>query len=291
MGPKFTEGAIIQHLAKLRTSMAAEGIPVPPALKRGMVTKTPSKVYANTPSKAKYEPVVPMYTGSPDAAGQELSLYDRPKKGRSQEEEGQSPKGKSRARAKSSRRNLSDGDEDAEPLPELYDSDGDFETPKKRQRKSKAAIGFNAAQAAAGLQDYLSTPTKQTIKAEEVDESNLGTVADESGGPATRTRGIKRDYSVMDANFSEEEAEHESNAADAPAVPDVDANENVSSEVSEISNPIVETADNAVADSVNLAHGINFAPQLPMVANLPYGQIHMVEGLSGDLNFTNTEVC
>ncbi|KAJ5143940.1 uncharacterized protein N7515_002727 [Penicillium bovifimosum] len=34
MGPKFTEGAIVQHLAKLRTTREGQGKPVPPPLKR-----------------------------------------------------------------------------------------------------------------------------------------------------------------------------------------------------------------------------------------------------------------
>ncbi|KAJ5142577.1 uncharacterized protein N7515_001364 [Penicillium bovifimosum] len=37
MGPKFTEGAIVQHLAKLRTRREEQGKPVPPPLKRSAV--------------------------------------------------------------------------------------------------------------------------------------------------------------------------------------------------------------------------------------------------------------
>ncbi|KAL8956027.1 MAG: hypothetical protein Q9183_006442, partial [Haloplaca sp. 2 TL-2023] len=35
MGPKFSEGAIVQHLSKLREKCAKAGIPVPPGLRRG----------------------------------------------------------------------------------------------------------------------------------------------------------------------------------------------------------------------------------------------------------------
>lgn len=46
MGATFTEGAIQQHLAKLRTKMAEQNVaPVPPPPKRGQVTKKPSTVY------------------------------------------------------------------------------------------------------------------------------------------------------------------------------------------------------------------------------------------------------
>ena len=35
MGPKFSEGAIVQHLSKLREKCAKAGVPVPPGLRRG----------------------------------------------------------------------------------------------------------------------------------------------------------------------------------------------------------------------------------------------------------------
>lgn len=47
MGSTFTEGAITQHLSKLRNKMAELNVvPVPEASKRGSVTNKPSSVYA-----------------------------------------------------------------------------------------------------------------------------------------------------------------------------------------------------------------------------------------------------
>lgn len=47
MGSTFSEGAIIQHISKLRTKMAELNVaPVPPPTKRGSVTTRPSAVYA-----------------------------------------------------------------------------------------------------------------------------------------------------------------------------------------------------------------------------------------------------
>lgn len=47
MGSTFTEGAITQHLSKLRSKMAELNVvPVPDAPKRGAVTNKPSSVYA-----------------------------------------------------------------------------------------------------------------------------------------------------------------------------------------------------------------------------------------------------
>lgn len=45
LGTEFTDGAIVQHLAKLRGRMADLGFSVPPPLRRG-VTQAPSRVYA-----------------------------------------------------------------------------------------------------------------------------------------------------------------------------------------------------------------------------------------------------
>lgn len=81
MGPKFSEGAIVQHLAKLRSIMASEGIPVPPPLRRGMITRTPSKVYTTATPKHKLESFSPMYTGTPEHSDMETTLYDHVEEG------------------------------------------------------------------------------------------------------------------------------------------------------------------------------------------------------------------
>jgi hypothetical protein len=68
MGPKFTEGSIIQHLAKLRTNMVradlGSDVPIPPALTKGMATKEPSKVYAKSAPKRKASDITRAIRGS-----------------------------------------------------------------------------------------------------------------------------------------------------------------------------------------------------------------------------------
>lgn len=52
MGSTFSEGAIIQHISKLRAKMAELNVaPVPPPTKRGAVTTRPSVVYSQRPAQ------------------------------------------------------------------------------------------------------------------------------------------------------------------------------------------------------------------------------------------------
>lgn len=50
MGPNFTEGAIVQHLAKVRTKMEESGLHPPPAPKRGVTARAPSSIYRKAKS-------------------------------------------------------------------------------------------------------------------------------------------------------------------------------------------------------------------------------------------------
>src|SRR5271170_6103914 len=43
---KFTGGAIIQHLSKLRSKMESHALKVPPPLRRGLIVNAPSKIYS-----------------------------------------------------------------------------------------------------------------------------------------------------------------------------------------------------------------------------------------------------
>lgn len=74
LGPDYSEGAIVQHLAKLRSRMAEMGIGVPPPLKRG-VLQTPSKVYALGGRSLRGEPklITPPVPKSTIAAAKNLA--------------------------------------------------------------------------------------------------------------------------------------------------------------------------------------------------------------------------
>ncbi|KAI1615350.1 hypothetical protein EDD36DRAFT_462866 [Exophiala viscosa] len=223
MGPRFTEGAITQHLAKLRNLMSTTGIPVPPPLKRGMLTKTPSKIYSKANNKHNFSPIEPLYPGTPEIPDDYRSLYD--KKTPNKQEEGATvspgtgspkPRGKPRARAKP-RRTMTDDEE--EQLPEdLYDSDEG--TPKKRRRttKKKAATAVDLNPPVVDLNPPL-TPPGQAIKVEPTEDGD--NMIYDSTGPASRTRGIKRDYTIMETMPSDDEGEADG-AQDAAADDDDD---------------------------------------------------------------------
>lgn len=71
MGSTFTEGAITQHLSKLRAKMAELNVvPVPEAPKRGAVTNKPSSVYAQ---KGRAGPPLPQPVASKTQARQAAS--------------------------------------------------------------------------------------------------------------------------------------------------------------------------------------------------------------------------
>lgn len=304
MGPQFTEGAIIQHLAKLRTLMATNNIPVPPPMKRGMVTKTPSKVYANANNKIKFEPISPIYPGdTPDIEekdeedGEPKSIYDKPKavrkKAKKETPEPRKPKGKGKPRA---RGDVSDEDEEEETVPELYDSDEDFTTSKKKRRttntrKSKAAAtkAVTAAQ-----QEIFSTPTKQAVRTQE--EPEVKVEEEDIAGPATRTRGVKRDYSVMAAPSDDdvetgepdeanenlaEVGKYDSEEADEDEIPE----ENLSSASSEVLDKVQDATDSTTVPSTT-----SFNHRLANVTDVPYGQITMGPVMQDSLRLYETGV-
>ncbi|KAJ4511018.1 hypothetical protein HRR75_005714 [Exophiala dermatitidis] len=262
MGPKFSEGAIVQHLAKLRSIMASEGIPVPPPLRRGMITRTPSKVYTTATPKHKLESFSPMYTGTPEHSDMETTLYDHVEEG----SPSPMPKGNTH---------------------DPYDSDGDeFVSPKKKARKSKAGICSRASKT---MQKPPSTPQAQTIKVEQGDDS-ISTFSDDTGGPATRTRGIKRDYSAMQATSSEEESPdgralnvHVASGAEE-SVKREDNSDASEEEPKAVARAAQQTTDAAAAaDLARLQSEYGSTPQVPTLT-VPYGQIRMVDGMTAGVS-------
>ncbi|KAL2412721.1 hypothetical protein ABEF95_005199 [Exophiala dermatitidis] len=262
MGPKFSEGAIVQHLAKLRSIMASEGIPVPPPLRRGMITRTPSKVYTTATPKHKLESFSPMYTGSPEHSDMETTLYDHGEEG----SPSPMPKGNTH---------------------DPYDSDGDdFVSPKKKARKSKTGIRSMASKT---MQEPPSTPKAQTIKVEQGDDS-ISTFSDDTGGPATRTRGIKRDYSAMQATSSEEESPegkalnvHVASGAEESVKREdnSDASEEKPKAVARAAHGTTNAA--AAADLARLQSEYGSTPRVPTLTK-PYGQIRMVDGMAAGIS-------
>ena len=116
MGDKFSEGAIIQHLAKLRLKMEELGIGVPPPLKRGGVASDASSLYANTPKKSKDFLSLNIGMNTPKNVG-EAALY-----------------GPSPSTPTPKTRKRGDSDEDDDDMPDLSDDTDDGYSVKKKAR-------------------------------------------------------------------------------------------------------------------------------------------------------------
>jgi len=176
MGDQFTEGAIVQHLAKLRQKMEAGGIPVPPALKRGMITKEPSKIYGPTAGiKLEEVPFAPL----------------NPPKSATKAKKPQNPTKKKRSSPKD---DVDDG------FGDLYGSDDEYGARKKKttKRSKKAANTKRVDNEDVQIKDEETDGGDETI-----------------GHSAVRTRGIRHDYAYMEAVSSEvERSEEEEEVAD-----------------------------------------------------------------------------
>jgi hypothetical protein len=185
MGGGLTSGAIIQHLAKLRGKMLQAKISVPPKLGRGTVAKEPSKIYGTNNGK-KLPPPVFAAPSTPIQA---------------------TPKSKPKSKGKGKRaRDEVDSDEDIDDYPE--DDDDDYGTFKKKSRTSRARPKASASKTG----DRKSKRRQADLAAanEEINDDILRTIEDDDGGPASRTRHIKQDFSKMDEPYSDvEEAEEE----------------------------------------------------------------------------------
>lgn len=236
MGPKFSEGSITQHLAKIRKKMGEQGIPVPPALKRGYVAKTPSKIYGggSNPPNLKFEPVTPLYADTPKDAPKAASFYDTPMTPAgveaSDHEEGtpskaasgtaaakgrartrvaaKTGKGKGKGKGSAGRVAMSDEDEDDVPMPELYDSEDEFKVPRKKlmsgikktqvKKQNKTLARVKVEENGSPGQAFSTKPgnSGQALNQNEGGEIALPEPVTPSG-PARHTRGVKRDYSMM----------------------------------------------------------------------------------------------
>ncbi|KIX99273.1 uncharacterized protein Z520_04849 [Fonsecaea multimorphosa CBS 102226] len=296
MGPTFTEGSIVQHLSKLRGLMIKAEMPVPPPIKRGMVTKEPSKIYTNAGNNVEVEQVAPMYPEAPNVGeGEEkVSLYDKPKRSRkkkvpAEEEEAVKKEAKTKAKgkgkAKGRRNHANDEEDDNEPVPDLYDSDDEYHAPKKRRSGKRKPKKEALAEASAAIPDEAIPATATPIKVPVADKDADVKLEEEAlGSPARRTRGIKRDYSVM-AALSDDEAEEEVEV-DEEILQDMDEGfegdhgdidvdgENAASATDDDMDEASSEMSTVVLGRQGATSSNGFDPLAQQnVADLPYGQI------------------
>ncbi len=191
MGEKFSDGAIVQHLSKLRQKMIDNNLPVPPPLKRG-TTVVPSKIYATSGGvRRKSMPETPTTASTAVAT----------------------PKSKPSATKKRGRRSGMDSDSDSQPedmdiadtSDEEYGTSGRKKKKQQRHPKSKQAPKKTSQELkedgdGAVVEDKEDTVMKSPSVAGETIKDSI-----ETPGPASRTRGVRPDYSKLEQVSDEEE--------------------------------------------------------------------------------------
>ena len=196
MGDKFTEGAIVQHLAKLRIRLEDLAKDVPPPLRRGAVTKEHCTVYK------------PKKGGKPPPRLLEGLIIDRPSvlynNAPTQPKTGEVAK---KDRINKVKEEAFSDDEDDGIMEDLYDSDDDYGPKKKKSKKTpkqptRSSIKLELdssppnvklrAIARSHSKKPMSTPKKTAIKRKDsiITNDTIESIK-ENKSPATHTHGIK----------------------------------------------------------------------------------------------------
>jgi hypothetical protein len=192
MGEKFSEGAIVQHMSKLRQKMVENDLPVPPPLKRG-TTVVPSKIYATSgTARRKSMP------DTPTAASTTVTT----------------PKPKQGAVKKRNRRSGFESDSDSQPEEDKMDiadtSDEEYGTSGRKKKRQQRQVKTKQATKKTNLKESLETGDGGQIKEEDdvvaaqTVEKNTVKESIETQGPSSRTRGVRPDYSKLEQASDEE---------------------------------------------------------------------------------------
>ena len=99
LGPTITEGAIVQHLAKLRTRLENEGVKVTPALQRGGRVRTNRSTASNNVKTVSAKGAVAKRVGNATTSNKKYSRTDD-NKDDFKLNDNSSPKGKAKAATK-----------------------------------------------------------------------------------------------------------------------------------------------------------------------------------------------
>lgn len=199
MGPKFTGGAIIQHLSKIRQKMVSVEMQVPPPLKRGVVN-SPSKVYAAGNKRKR----------APAPAKSLISPITTPK----------SKRGKTK-KVDSDEDDEDEVDDDATIILDS-DSDEEYGTVTKKRRATGGQTKAKKEEAPKESDEDIKAPKVKipTVKAELVKAVKSKVPEEiaegiESPSRKPNTRGIKHNYSKIDEGSKEiETEENEEDAED-----------------------------------------------------------------------------
>lgn len=198
IGRGVSEGAIVQHLSKLRGKMVIAKMEVPPPLKRGSVAKEPSKLYATNNGK-KLPP--PVFAAPSTPAQTKAKMQATPKIPSTSK-----PKASTKSKPKRRRSSLDDSDDDDVFNDNLADSDEEYGTAKKKARTSKP----KTKETKGGNSKSSSQKPKMELGVAVTDEINQDIMATlEDGGPASRTRHVKQDFTNLELNWADEEEDED----------------------------------------------------------------------------------
>src|SRR5271155_251207 len=192
MGQNFTEGAIVQHLAKLRRRMVEANVRVPPALRRGAITMEPSSVYAPKGRKAIAPPALKDKRANKSAVRRPVKVRGRRKKRTMSESDesdtysyadSESEYEQSRKKAR-----VSGGNKRRKGLKSTFNGDMEFQ---------KDQTGLGQSRASPLASPKVETPTVKS-------ESVVSSIEHSAVQPATRARGFKQDFSPLEGEEGDE---------------------------------------------------------------------------------------
>lgn len=193
IGKGITEGAIVQHLSKLRGKMVENKLSVPPTLRRGVVAKEPSKIYATSNGKKLpppvFAPITPVQAKKPVTPKSQTTSRS---------------KSATKTKGKRVRSELYDSDE--EDFDDFVgDSDEEYGISKKKTRTPKPKT--KEVNASVSKKPKIIQAESYAADLKDIEQDILATLGD--GGPASRTRHIKQDFSNLEAQLTDEEEDED----------------------------------------------------------------------------------
>lgn len=244
MGPRFSSGACVQHLAKLRNRMKEENIPVPPPLPRGMVTTTPSRVYAVATTSSKRRRFA-----SDDEDDEEYPSLNGAD---------ESPTPKPSSKKRKAIKKEPDIKEEDDIMPELYDSDEEYGATKKKASKSKAKA---------------KKPSPKKNNRRKSSSQSVEDAREPSPVITPRTRGVRKNYAHMQAPLEELEDVKAESESDEPV--QTETADDVAVDVDVHGDPVedVESDQEEVkAEEPGAGSSVTNIPAAPISTALPTTQ-------------------
>jgi hypothetical protein len=201
MGERFSDGAVIQHMSKLRSKMMENNLKVPPPLRRGN-TNAPSRIYASSATSRRASVAQTPTIPAPLARPITTTSSQRAKKAA----------GKKRSR-RTGLESDSDSQLDDQDMDLVDTDDGEYGASTKKKkgqsnalRPSKKLALQKPPEMDSGKHEMVRSKQSETS----MDKEKAGSEDDivesvESQGPASRTRGVRPDYAKLEQVSDEDD--------------------------------------------------------------------------------------